>query len=89
MNGVNGNAGDTGSTGSTGLNGEAGSTGYTEATGEAGTNFFQKSGSDIFYTDGNVGTGKVPTTTLDVSGDGLLNNLELKNHSFMKAGSTQ
>jgi hypothetical protein len=58
-------------TGNTGCTGLAGLTGFTGCTGPVGTSYFTQSGSNIYYTGGNVGVGKIPTNgiALDVLGN--------------------
>jgi hypothetical protein len=61
------NAGPTGPTGPAGSNGSNGATGPTGAT---GTSYFTQSGSNIYYTAGNLGIGTTsPGYPLDVPGN--------------------
>jgi len=75
--GVTGPKGDTGFTGPegiqgfTGPRGAEGLRGFTGPGGEQGvpgTSYLTQSGTNLYYTGGNFGIGKVPTTALDVNG---------------------
>jgi hypothetical protein len=89
IQGPKGDSGSIGLTGYTGFTGQIGDTGFTGPQGNqgiAGTNYFTQSGSDIYYSTGNVGIKKVPTSTLDVNGTLTTGILNIGN--YLKTGGT-
>jgi len=74
--GPTGSTGSTGPTGSTGAAGPTGPTGSTGSTGPTGTGYWTLTGSDIYYSTGNVGVNtSSPTFKLDVNGTARFSGL--------------
>jgi hypothetical protein len=84
--GETGERGDMGFTGARGVEGSRGFTGAQGIQGIAGTSYFTQSGTNLYYTAGSVGIGKIPTSTLDV--DGTLTTKILNIGNFLKIGGT-